>query len=109
MPVVAEAGVGYSLLRGYHLPPVNFTAEEAGALVTRGLLAGRFTDGPLDAQMRSALLKVRAVLPRAQQDGLTRLERAMATTAHAAPPVQADLGLLQRAIAERRLLGFRYQ
>lgn len=109
VPIVAEAGVGYSLVRGYHLPPVNFTAEEAGALATGGLLVGRFTDGPLDAQMRSALLKVRAVLPRAQQDGLARLERAMATTAHAAVPVQADLGLLQRAIAERRLLRFRYQ
>lgn len=29
VPIVAEAGVGYALLKGYHLPPVNFTAEEA--------------------------------------------------------------------------------
>jgi predicted DNA-binding transcriptional regulator YafY len=31
VPIVAEAGVGYSLLRGYHLPPVMFTAAEAAA------------------------------------------------------------------------------
>lgn len=26
---LGEAGVGYSLARGYHLPPVMFTADEA--------------------------------------------------------------------------------
>ncbi len=33
VPIVAEAGVGYSLARGYHMPPVSFTEEEAAALV----------------------------------------------------------------------------
>src|SRR5690349_12349275 len=32
VPIVAEAGVGYSLLNGYQMPPVMFTPEEAGAL-----------------------------------------------------------------------------
>ncbi|HYD84375.1 MAG TPA: HTH domain-containing protein, partial [Opitutus sp.] len=27
VPVIGEAGVGYSLVKGYHLPPVMFTAE----------------------------------------------------------------------------------
>ena len=29
--IMVEAGVGYSLARGYHLPQVMFTAEEASA------------------------------------------------------------------------------
>ena len=34
VPIAAEAGVGYTLMKGYNLPPVNFSAEEASALVT---------------------------------------------------------------------------
>jgi predicted DNA-binding transcriptional regulator YafY len=47
VPVMAQAGVGYSLARGFHLPPVSFTAEEAGALMTGGLLAERFAENAL--------------------------------------------------------------
>src|SRR6187551_462883 len=52
VPIVAEAGVGYALLRGYHLPPVNFTAEEASALVTGGLLVGQFADASVRTRMQ---------------------------------------------------------
>jgi predicted DNA-binding transcriptional regulator YafY len=54
VPIAAEAGVGYTLMKGY---PVNFTAEEASALVTGGMLVEQFTDASLKAQMHSALLK----------------------------------------------------
>src|SRR6266853_3697916 len=64
VPIAAEAGVGYTLMRGYHLPPVNFTTKEASALVTGGLLVEQFADAAVKAQMQSALLKVRAILPR---------------------------------------------
>ena len=106
VPIVAEAGVGYALLKGYHLPPVNFTAEEANALVTGGLLLGQFADGSLKAQMGSALKKVRAILPRDHQDRVDRLERSMATTANVKAPVQAELSLLQQALARQRVLQF---
>lgn len=109
VPIAAEAGVGYRLMKGYHLPPVNFTAEEAGALVTGGLLVGKFADASLGANIRSALAKVRAVLPREHQARIARLERGMATAANVASPVQADLSVLQQALARGRLLRFRYQ
>ena len=32
VPISGEAGVGYSLVKGYHLPPVMLTADEASAL-----------------------------------------------------------------------------
>jgi biotin operon repressor len=43
VPVAAEAGVGYSLLRGYLMPPVMFTAEEASALFLSGELIEHLT------------------------------------------------------------------
>src|ERR1051326_7780282 len=75
VPIVAEAGVGYSLVKGYHLPPVMFTADEASALSVGGKLVEHLTDASLRKQMESALLKVRSVLPRDRQDYLDRLER----------------------------------
>jgi predicted DNA-binding transcriptional regulator YafY len=109
VPILAEAGVGYTLMRGYHLPPVNFTAEEASALVTGAMLVEQFADGSVKAQMHSALLKVRAILPRDRQERVARLERALATTANVKSPPQADLSLLQQALANGTVLQFRYQ
>lgn len=109
VPIVAEAGVGYTLRPGFHLPPVNFTPEEAYALATGGVLVGHLTDASVRPQMQSALAKVRAVLPPDQQDRAIRLERAMTLTAAAEVPAQADLGLLQRALAELLVVQFPYQ
>jgi predicted DNA-binding transcriptional regulator YafY len=109
VPIVAEAGVGYMLMKGYHLPPVNFTAEEASALIMGGLLIGQRADGGTKTRMDSALLKIRSVLPREHQDRITRLERGLATTANIKAPVQADLSLLQQALGGRNLLRFQYQ
>lgn len=109
VPVVAQAGVGYSLARGYHLPPVSFTPDEASALVTGGLLVERLADASVERPMRSALMKVRAVLPRSIQAQMMRLEQSMATTATPEKPTKtADLTLLQHALAQRRVLCFNY-
>lgn len=109
VPVVAQAGVGYSLARGYHLPPVSFTEEEAAALVTGGLLVERSADASVRRPMGSALMKVRAVLPRALQAQMVRLEQSMAATATPEQPARsADLTLLQQALAQRRVLRFSY-
>ncbi len=109
VPIVAEAGVGYTLMRGYHLPPVNFTTEEANALVTGGLLVEQFADAGVKAQMQAALSKVRAILPREHQERIARLERGLATTGNVKRPVESHLSLLQQALASRCVVRFRYQ
>jgi predicted DNA-binding transcriptional regulator YafY len=112
VPIVAEAGVGYSLMNGYSMPPVMFTPEEAGALFLGGELVEHLTDPSLQAQMRSALLKIRSVLPRPHQDQLDRLKKTTALMIH--PPASngkslAVLTQLQNALAQRRVLAMRYQ
>jgi predicted DNA-binding transcriptional regulator YafY len=109
VPIVAEAGVGYSLMKGYHLPPVNFTSQEASALVTGGILVEQFADASLKTHIQSALRKVRAVLPQEEQDRISSLQRKVTATANLEPVIQADLVLLQQSLAHRRLLKFRYQ
>src|SRR6266699_2641024 len=113
IPIMAEAGVGYSLVKGYHLPPVMFTAEEASALFTGGKLVEHLTDASLRKQMESALMKIRSVLPRDRQDYLDRLERSTAVISHgsfAIPRLSSQVLIpIQRALAERRLLSLDYQ
>ncbi len=113
VPIVGEAGVGYSLVKGYHLPPVMFTSEEATALFFGEKLVEQFTDASLRKQMQSALLKIRSVLPRDRQDYLDRLERVTAIVSGEAryvPRLASETLLpLQRALAERRVLTLEYR
>lgn len=76
VPIAAEAGIGYSLVQGYNLPPVMFTHEEASALFTGAQFVERMTDKSLSKFAASAMLKIRAVLPREQQDFLRHLQNA---------------------------------
>ena len=112
IPIMAEAGVGYSLVKGYHLPPVMFTAEEASALSIGGKLVEHLTDASLRKQMDSALLKIRSVLPRDRQDCLDRLERSTAVVSRGLTPIvrlsSETLIPVQRALAERRVLAMDY-
>lgn len=108
VPILAEAGIGYSLMKGYLLPPVNFSEQEAYALSTGVMLAQRMTTQSYNEKMQSALDKIKAVLPNEAKHRLELLAKGMATpqTEH---PQQADLSVLQQAIARQQLLTFDYQ
>jgi predicted DNA-binding transcriptional regulator YafY len=113
IPISAEAGVGYSLLKGYHLPPIMFTAEEASALSMAGKLVEHLTDASSRKQMESALLKIRSVLPRERQDYLDRLERSttvLSRGSNSIPRLSSEALIpIQRAVAERRVLALDYE
>ncbi len=109
VPIVGEAGVGYSIVRGYHLPPVHFTTEEATALITASLLMDRFADNSLMSPMGSALAKIRAVLPADHQDHIARLESRMSLPTSPRPTRSASLFLMQKALAERTVLRISYR
>jgi predicted DNA-binding transcriptional regulator YafY len=108
VPIVGEAGVGYSIVRGYHLPPVHFTTEQATALITANLLMDRFADKSLMSPMGSALAKIRAVLPPDHQDHITRLESRMSLPTSPRPTRSASLFVIQKALAERTVLRISY-
>lgn len=112
VPIVGEAGVGYTLVKGYHLPPVMFTAEEAMALFIGAELVKQFADASMSEPMESALLKIRSVLPRDRQDELERLRKA--TAIYGAPRLprgvdQRTLLPIQQAVVSRRVLRMTYR
>lgn len=114
VPIAGEAGVGYTLMKGYHLPPVMFTAEEASALFVGGELVKQFTDPSLHAPMSTALDKLRAVLPRESQDHVDRLVRGTLVLGRGFgpnqdPATQPMLLPVQQGVVQRRVLRLAYR
>lgn len=112
VPVMGEPGVGYSIVKGYHLPPVMFTADEALAMFVGGEMVKHFADKSMAAPMETALLKIRSVLPLDRRDDLDRLANATAIydEARSADGLdQRTLLPIQQAIVSRRLLRMNYR
>ncbi|PAW94534.1 transcriptional regulator [Mucilaginibacter sp. MD40] len=74
VPVIGEAGIGYSLVDGYRLPPIMFTREEATAFLTAEKFVEKLTDVSTTAHHRSAMYKIRAILKTAEKDLLDTME-----------------------------------
>lgn len=74
VPIIGEAGQGYSLMEGYRLPPIMFSREEALAL----LVAEKLVEKSLDAQssrfFKEALIKIKAVLKTSEKDLLVEVQ-----------------------------------
>lgn len=74
VPIVSEAGVGYSIMDGYRLPPVMFTREEASSFVAVEKLMQKFTDKSFGAYYESAMFKVKSVLRGKEKDWIDALQ-----------------------------------
>lgn len=81
VPVSSEAGVGYSIVEGYKLPPVMFTRDEAMSFVAAEKLMQHFTDKSVGAAFQSAMYKVKSVLRWTEKDWIDELgEKIMVTS-----------------------------
>lgn len=114
VPITGEAGVGYTLVKGYHLPPVMLTADEATALFVGGEMVKHFTDASLGVPMAAGLDKLRAVLPRDRQEQVERLARQtviLGRSGSTVPDADAQPWLLavQKSVVNRRVLELRYR
>lgn len=74
VPIYSEAGVGYSLVEGYRLPPVMFTREEAASFIAAEKLMAKFTDEKMKAHFESAAFKLKSVLRSDEKDWLESVE-----------------------------------
>lgn len=74
VPISSEAGVGYSIMEGYSLPPIMFTKEEASSFVAAEKLMQQFTDKTLGAYHESAMYKVKSVLRGREKKWVEALE-----------------------------------
>jgi predicted DNA-binding transcriptional regulator YafY len=110
IPVTFEASKGYHIIRGYFLPPVSFTTEEAAALLLMEGATRIFADKSIQKLYGAALTKIRAVLREQQLDGIEKLGERMGI--QLSPCMEANyehLASLQTAVAERCIIEIEYR
>jgi predicted DNA-binding transcriptional regulator YafY len=112
IPLIGEAGVGYSIMDGYRLPPVMFTREEATAFLTAEKLMEKLTDPLSDEHYKSAMYKIRSVLRMAEKDFLENIDGHIEVLkSRRLPGAKLDLNPLQiilKGIGDRTVLSIHY-
>lgn len=111
VPIGSEAGTGYFIADGFHLPPVMFTEEEASAMMMAGKLVERMTDQSVQSSFVGALYKIKSVLNEAQKDHLESLQDHIEVLKpQMTIPAQSGNFLtdLQKAVASKHVLKLNY-
>lgn len=112
VPVIGEAGTGYSLMEGYKLPPVMFTQDETSALLTAAKLMQSKTDKNSARHYNAALDKIKAVLRFAEKDHIEEIDDHVAVLEHPAfrrqKPEELHLQSILKAIAAKTVLEITY-
>ncbi|MFF4402506.1 helix-turn-helix transcriptional regulator [Streptomyces sp. NPDC001480] len=114
IPVEAERGRygGYRLARGYRMPPLVLTNDEALAVVLGLLAAERLGMGTAAPASAGALAKIERVLPHALREPLADMRETLSFTANAvigqAPGTGVLLALAQASRA-RTTVGIHHQ
>ncbi len=111
VPIIAEAGKGYSLVAGYFLPPLSFTSEEATMLALGSDLMAQHFDAQYRAAAESAAAKLETILPAKQREQVEYLRKSIVFIVPetlASESVVALLPALRRALLERRTIRFHY-
>lgn len=113
VPIIGAPGQGYSLMEGYFLPPVSFTAEEAVSL----LMGADFIELRLDhtyaSEAESAQRKIEAILPESVRNESTRVRETMRLL-HGNDPLTGEavktyLKQIRSAILEKHKIRFMYR
>lgn len=112
VPVAGATGIGYSLMEGYFLPPVSFTAEEATALLVGADFVELRLDTEYGSNASSAQEKIEAILPDHVREETARLRSAIRLLNDGAATTRGGekeaFEQLRRAIVQKRKIRFGY-
>lgn len=112
VPILSEAGVGYSVMEGYRLPPVMFTREEAGSLVTGEKLMKTFSDKSLGKHYETAVLKIKSVLKTYEKEWIDTFDDQILVNAPKElfnTEINDSLELVLKSIADRKTVVLEYK
>lgn len=112
VPIISEAGVGYSLADGYRLPPVMFTKQEATAFLTAEKLVEKLTDQATYEVYQSAMYKIKAVLKTDEKHHLEDMEDYIAVVDNPYLPKDRNatnyLQVLLNSIVQKKVVSIDY-
>lgn len=107
VPITGEAGIGYRLLPGFHMPPLMFNAEELAALLLGARMVQVWTDKGLARAALQAISKIEKVIPEHLKPELVR-EEMLVPDFSISPEVAAHLALLRSAIQQQQKIAYDY-
>lgn len=111
VPIGSEAGKGYFIVDGYHLPPVMFTQAEASAMLTAGKLVEKMTDDSIRKAYQSALLKITSVLNDTEKDHIENLQSSIQVFRFPEQTIDYPnqfMADITRAVSQRIVLSMEY-
>jgi predicted DNA-binding transcriptional regulator YafY len=108
IPIIAEAGLGYRLMKGFRLPPLMFDEEELEALLLGVRMVGVWSDPVLASAAERAVARIEAVLP---ERLIPELSRKTLLVPPFGPEVEVtdSLNLLRQAVRNQSKVKFHYQ
>lgn len=109
IPIEGAAGIGYVLRRGFDLPPLMFTEDEAEAIAVGVRMLARTGDPGLQKAAESVLSKVTLVVPDPLRDYLNAAP-VYVSKSGAPVPEQRDLpSTIRHAIRDNRKMRIAYE
>ncbi len=109
VPIDGEAGVGYIMREGYHMPPLMFNAEEIVALVAGARLLQSFGGAKMALSAEDALGKIQAVLPEAMKAHADKVSIHAFNPMQTQPETKSFLDRLETAERDRIKVEIVYQ
>lgn len=112
IPLIGEAGVGYSIADGYRLPPVMFSKDEATAFLTAEKLIEKLADNATSNSYKSAMYKIRAVLRSGEKDFLEQIDGHIEVLKSRrnlnSSPIVNVIPVILKSISEKRAVQMKY-
>ncbi len=112
VPIGGDAGSGYFIVEGYHLPPVVFNKEEAATLLIAAKFINQNADGETNRLMDEAMRKVRAVLKYSDRHYLEALDDRVEIIGSPSVSKQgfpdSHISTIQLALASKKILDISY-
>lgn len=112
IPICGEAGIGYSLVDGYKLPPLMFTTEEAISFLMAEKLVANLTDGDTYSLYTAGMDKIRAVLRKMDQNIMENFDAHIHVSHYGSRPPHNNIPILQpllRSILEKQCITIEYK
>ncbi|MDR4950370.1 helix-turn-helix transcriptional regulator [Neobacillus cucumis] len=112
VPIIGAPGTGYSLMKGYFLPPISFTVPEAvSLLIGTDFIEQRFDDD-YRIKAQGARGKIEAILPESVRNETSRVRKAIRLLISDKQVKQSKekeyLEKIRRAIIDERKISFHY-
>ncbi len=107
VPIDGEAGVGYTLRKGFDLPPLMFSEAELKVLMLGARVVTSWGDAAMAKSAKEMLARVEAALPERLRTKLTGTPL-FAPGFHVRPGVVEGLALFRAAIDVHRKVWFAY-